>query len=77
MPSKLLNKYYTIRKYERVLTIMNEILLALLAGFIVGVIFTAVKLPLPAPPVLAGIAGIVGIYLGGVSYRWIIERFVQ
>lgn len=56
---------------------MNEILLALLAGFIVGVIFTAVKLPLPAPPVLAGIAGIVGIYLGGVSYRWILERFVQ
>lgn len=54
---------------------MAEILMALLAGTIVGVLFSLIKLPLPAPPVLSGIAGIVGIYLGGAGYNWIIERF--
>jgi len=54
---------------------MTEVLLALLAGAIVGIIFSMIKLPLPAPPVLSGIAGIFGIYLGGIGYNWIIERF--
>ncbi|MGB1198697.1 MAG: XapX domain-containing protein [Thalassotalea sp.] len=54
---------------------MSEILLALVAGTIVGVLFSLIKLPLPAPPVLSGIAGIFGIYLGGMGYHWIIERF--
>jgi XapX domain-containing protein len=54
---------------------LTEILLALLAGAFVGIIFSVIKLPLPAPPVLSGIAGIVGIYIGGVSYQWIMERF--
>lgn len=54
---------------------MTEIFLALLAGTLVGLIFSMVKLPLPAPPVLSGIAGIVGIYLGGVGYQWIIKQF--
>ncbi|MCE2570481.1 XapX domain-containing protein [Motilimonas eburnea] len=54
---------------------MNEVILAMLAGFIVGVIFSALKLPIPAPPVLSGIMGIVGVYLGGKAYAMIIERF--
>ncbi|RJG42418.1 XapX domain-containing protein [Motilimonas pumila] len=54
---------------------MQEALLALFAGFVVGVIFTAVKLPIPAPPVLSGVLGIVGVYLGGLSYQWLVERF--
>ncbi len=54
---------------------MNEILLATFAGLIVGLLFSALKLPLPAPPVLPGIMGIVGVYLGGVAYQSIIERF--
>ncbi|EAS45438.1 XapX domain-containing protein [Photobacterium profundum] len=54
---------------------MSEIMLAIFAGFIVGAFFTAVKLPLPAPPVLSGIMGIVGVYLGGVAYQTVIERF--
>ena len=54
---------------------MSEILLALVAGTIVGILFSLIKLPLPAPPVLSGIAGIFGIYLGGMGYHWIIERF--
>ncbi|EGA64530.1 XapX domain-containing protein [Vibrio brasiliensis] len=54
---------------------MYEVILATLAGFVVGVLFSAIKLPVPAPPVLAGVMGIVGVYLGGVTYQWIIERF--
>ncbi len=50
---------------------MKEVLLALLAGIIVGILFKLIKLPLPAPPVLSGVAGIVGIYLGGVILDWI------
>ncbi|OOE86072.1 XapX domain-containing protein [Salinivibrio sharmensis] len=54
---------------------MQEVLLALVAGFLVGVLFSAIKLPIPAPPVLSGVMGIVGVYLGGVGYQWIVTRF--
>ena len=54
---------------------MSEVLLALATGAFVGILFSVLKLPLPAPPVISGIAGIAGIYLGGVGYQWIMERF--
>ncbi len=54
---------------------MIDILLALVVGLVVGVIFSACKLPLPSPPVLAGVMGIVGIYLGGQLWHQIVERF--
>ena len=58
---------------------MNEIaissLLALLVGLVVGVIFSACKLPLPSPPVLAGVMGIFGIFLGGQLWQFVVERF--
>ncbi|NMP31559.1 DUF1427 family protein [Thalassotalea sp. M1531] len=54
---------------------MTEVLLSLATGALVGVIFSLLKLPLPAPPVISGIAGIVGIYLGGIGYNWLVERF--
>lgn len=54
---------------------MFEIAMALVTGVVVGLVFSLLKLPVPAPPVLSGIAGIFGIYLGGVGYNWIIERF--
>ncbi len=44
-------------------------------GIVVGLVFSILKLPLPAPPVLAGILGIVGIFLGGEIWRLISERF--
>ena len=43
---------------------MRESILALFTGSLVGAIFSFFKLPIPAPPALPGIAGIVGIYLG-------------
>lgn len=39
-------------------------LLALLTGFITGVVFSLAGVPIPAPPSIAGVLGIVGIYLG-------------
>lgn len=56
---------------------MSEIALALLAGLLVGLLFSAIKLPIPAPPVLSGVAGIVGIYLGGVVYQWILQTWFK
>lgn len=50
---------------------MKEITLAILAGLIIGVGFKFIRLPLPAPPVLAGIAGIFGVYLGGKLFEWL------
>jgi XapX domain-containing protein len=37
---------------------------ALLVGIVVGIIFARLRLPIPAPPSVAGLLGIVGIYLG-------------
>ncbi|MCG7497537.1 DUF1427 family protein [Vibrio sp. Of7-15] len=54
---------------------MNEVMLSVVAGLVVGVLFSALKLPIPAPPVLSGVMGIVGVYLGGMGYQWIVERF--
>ena len=45
--------------------------LALLTGFLTGALFRFVQIPIPAPPNLAGIMGIVGIFLG---YK-IVDRF--
>jgi XapX domain-containing protein len=55
--------------------IMKEIILSLVAGLVVGILFKFLKLPLPAPPVLAGVLGIVGVYLGGVVADWIMNSF--
>jgi len=43
---------------------MKDLILSTLTGTICGFIFAKLKLPIPAPGVLAGIAGILGIYLG-------------
>ncbi len=41
-----------------------EILKSLLTGISCGIVFSLFKLPIPAPPVVAGIVGIVGIFIG-------------
>lgn len=38
-------------------------LLALCTGFLAGASFAAVGVPIPAPPTITGVLGIVGIYL--------------
>ncbi|MGA9287545.1 MAG: DUF1427 family protein [Anaerobacillus sp.] len=50
---------------------MRTILIATLTGFIVGLLFAFLKLPIPAPPAFAGVAGIIGIYLGFKAFDWL------
>ncbi|MFB6268036.1 MAG: XapX domain-containing protein [Halodesulfurarchaeum sp.] len=47
---------------------MNHALvaLALTTGLLTGATFAFLEVPIPAPPNLAGVMGIVGIYLGYV-----------
>jgi XapX domain-containing protein len=44
--------------------------LALLAGLIAGALFSLIEIPIPAPPNLSGILGIIGIYLGYKGIEW-------
>ena len=54
---------------------MNEVLLAIAAGCVVGVSFACLWWRSPAAPVLSGVVGMVGVYLGGIAYSWILTRF--
>ncbi|GAA5416933.1 hypothetical protein Pryu01_01972 [Paraliobacillus ryukyuensis] len=54
---------------------MKELILALVAGISVGIVFKFLKLPLPAPPVLAGVLGVAGVYFGGIIGDWIKSFF--
>lgn len=51
--------------------LMKAIILSLLTGMAVGSIFALLKFPIPAPNNGAGIAGVVGIWLGLVIISWI------
>jgi XapX domain-containing protein len=53
---------------------MKEIVLSIVAGIAVGILFRFLKLPIPAPPVLSGVLGIFGVYLGGIFAGWIMEH---
>lgn len=48
-------------------------LLAIGAGLSVGMLFSWLKLPLPAPPTLTGILGAFGVFLGSVLFRWLVR----
>lgn len=43
---------------------MKEIFLTTLVGIVVGGVFSAFKLPIPAPPEFAALMGIVGLWIG-------------
>ncbi|MXR51977.1 XapX domain-containing protein [Halovenus sp. WSH3] len=43
---------------------VSQVALALLTGLFAGALFGLVQTPIPAPPNLPGILGIVGIFLG-------------
>lgn len=43
---------------------MVEIILATFSGLIIGGIFTLMKLPIPAPPVISGCMAIFGVWAG-------------
>jgi XapX domain-containing protein len=43
---------------------------SLLVGAVVGAVFGLAGLPIPAPPTLAGVAGVVGVWLGYTVAGW-------
>ncbi len=49
---------------------MKQLLLSLFTGALFGAGFTLLKFPIPAPSTAAGVAGIVGVYLGMVLVLW-------
>jgi XapX domain-containing protein len=54
---------------------LKEVVLALIAGLIVGMIFKFMRLPLPAPPVFSAVVGVFGVYFGGVLASWMVKLF--
>lgn len=50
---------------------MLNYILPLITGFVVGLIFVLLKLPIPAPAVLEGVMGIIGIFVGYNILMWI------
>lgn len=49
------------------------LLKALATGFAAGVIFSLLKLPIPAPTEFASIVGIIGVFLGLVVVKMFIH----
>ncbi len=43
---------------------MRELILTTITGILVGGVFSIFKLPIPAPPVFAGLMGIVALWIG-------------
>lgn len=53
---------------------MKELILPLLTGIAVGALFSFFRLPIPAPSALAGILGVVGLYVGFVLVNYLLSR---
>ena len=51
---------------------MKQVLLSTLSGVTVGALFSFLQLPIPAPPTLPGVMGIVGVYLGFILMKTIL-----
>jgi XapX domain-containing protein len=50
---------------------MKMVIFSLVTGIAVGGLFKFLKFPIPAPNNLAGIMGVVGIWLGMIIVTWI------
>jgi XapX domain-containing protein len=57
---------------EDLSTVMaSHLVLAMLTGIFAGALFSVIQLPIPAPPNLPGVLGIVGIFLGYRLIEWL------
>lgn len=50
---------------------MRELVVSLVVGLAIGVVFAVMRLPVPAPSTLAGVTGILGLYLGYKLVSWL------
>lgn len=53
---------------------LRESLLALLVGGVCGGVFALARLPVPAPPVLSGVIGVLGVYSGYTLIQFLLSR---
>lgn len=53
---------------------MRGVAEAFALGLLVGVIFAAARQPVPAPSTWAGIAGVVGLFVGWSVMSWVVAR---
>jgi len=52
---------------------MKEILLTSFVGLLMGGAFSILKLPIPAPQTVAGVCGVIGIFLGYFLVRMVMK----
>jgi XapX domain-containing protein len=58
------------------MTFLKDAGMALLSGWIIGVVFSGFKLPAPVPP-LMGLIGATGVLLGGYCYNLLIQLLTK
>lgn len=51
---------------------MRDLVVSLAVGVSMGVIFAVMRLPIPAPPTLAGVVGVLGVFIGYRIVRWLL-----
>lgn len=54
---------------------MRDVVTATALGILVGAVFAAGRLPIPAPPTWAGLAGVFGLFLGWSLMSDVISRW--
>ncbi|MDY6770645.1 MAG: DUF1427 family protein [Candidatus Nanohaloarchaea archaeon] len=54
---------------------MNEVVVTTIVGLAVGLVFGVLDLPIPAPPALSGVMGIVGIFGGYKIALYVTENW--
>lgn len=52
---------------------MKDIILTLIVGIVMGGAFSIMKLPIPAPQTIAGVCGVIGIFLGYFLVRMVMK----
>jgi XapX domain-containing protein len=68
---------HVIKLYQGAIAmVFKQAGLSLLGGWIIGVVFMAVKLPAPVPPLL-GLIGAAGVLLGGYCYEIIAKLLLK
>lgn len=53
---------------------VRDVVVSLVTGGVVGGVFALTSAPVPAPPVVAGVAGILGITLGYTALKAVLGK---